>query len=85
MKPYKKNLNNITLLLPGRPSKKKRANPRSELDYPENPDEHFFQEVMFCQHKQEIRGYRNYNFIVTPDVFVVLVFTFYGNEQIQSN
>lgn len=39
----------------GRPSKKKRATPRTEqLDYPEDPDEPFFQELMFCQHKQQI-------------------------------
>ncbi|XP_060560426.1 uncharacterized protein LOC132720319, partial [Ruditapes philippinarum] len=45
-------------LIADRPSKKKRVTPRFEhLDYPENPDEPFFQEVMFCNHRQEIKDY----------------------------
>lgn len=41
-----------------RPSKKKRATPRdSTLEYPEDPDEPFFQELMFCQYRQQIVDY----------------------------
>ena len=56
---------NVIMHIAGRTSKKLRSTPRTEeLEYPEEPDELFFQEVLFNQHCQEIRGMV---YITAPD------------------
>ena len=48
---------NQTKNISGGRSKKLRKTPRTEdVEFPEEPDELFFQEVMFNQHQQQIRG-----------------------------
>ncbi|KAK3591594.1 hypothetical protein CHS0354_013776 [Potamilus streckersoni] len=41
----------------GRSKKLRMTNRQGEYPYPDNPDEFFFQEVQYCQHKQEIANY----------------------------
>ncbi|WAR19597.1 RN216-like protein [Mya arenaria] len=42
---------------PGRRSKKQRMTIREHLNYPDTPDEPFFQEVLFCQNKRHIKDH----------------------------